>query len=93
MDGYQDRIVLRGTVWVDETYINDTDLSRGYGQARKRGLSGQKVCIAVGIDSRKEPVAVACGHGKPSSGRIMEAMGGSCGEGGAPRARQVIKSI
>ncbi len=93
VDGYQDRIVLRGTVWVDETYINDTDLSRGYGQARKRGLSRQKVCIAVGIDSRKEPVAVACGHGKPSSGRIMEAMGGSCGEGGAPRARQVIKSI
>ena len=43
VSGYQDRIVLRDTVWVDETYINDTDLSKGYGQARKRGLSRQKL--------------------------------------------------
>ena len=39
VSGYQDRIVLRDTVLVDEAYINDTDLSRGYGRARKRGLS------------------------------------------------------
>lgn len=32
VDGYQDRIVLRGRAWVDETYVNDTDLSKGYGQ-------------------------------------------------------------
>ena len=74
VDGYQDRIVLRGRVWIDETYVNDTDLSRGYGQARKRGLSKQKLCIAVGIDERKEAVAVVCGHGKPSSARIRESM-------------------
>ena len=58
---------LRDTVWVDETYINDTDLSKGYGQARKRGLSRQKLCICVAIDVHKNPVAVVCGHGKPSS--------------------------
>ena len=46
VDGYQDRIVLRGRAWIDETYVNDTDLSKGYGQARKRGLSKQKICIA-----------------------------------------------
>ena len=45
--GYQDRIVLRDTVWVDETYINDTDLSKGYGQARKRDQSRQKLCICA----------------------------------------------
>lgn len=28
VSGYQDRIVLRDTVWVDETYVNDTDLSK-----------------------------------------------------------------
>ena len=39
VSGYRDRIVLRGTVWVDETYVNDTDLSKGYGRARKRGLA------------------------------------------------------
>lgn len=32
--GYQDRIVLRATVWVDETYISDTDLSKGYAGRR-----------------------------------------------------------
>ena len=29
VSGYQDRIVLRDTVWVDKTYVNDTDLSKG----------------------------------------------------------------
>ena len=81
VDGYQDRIVLRGRAWIDETYVNDTDLSKGYGQARKRGLSKQKICIAVGIDARKEPVAVVCGHGKPSSARIRRAMGAHVAKG------------
>ena len=69
VDGYQDRIVLRDLVWIDETYVNDTDLHLGYGVARKRGLSRQKVCIAVAIDVHKNPVAVVCGRGKPSSAR------------------------
>lgn len=81
VDGYQDRIVLRGRVWVDETYVNDTELSKGCGQARKRGLSRQKLCIAVAIDARKEPVAVACGHGKPSTRRIKAALGPHLAEG------------
>lgn len=81
VDGCQDRIVLRGRVWIDETYVSDTDLPRGYGQARKRGLSRQKICIAVGIDARKEPVAVVCGHGKPSSARIRKAMKAHVAEG------------
>ena len=49
VSGYQDRILLRDTVWVDETYINCTDLSKGYGQARKRGLSRQKLCILYSV--------------------------------------------
>ena len=81
VDGYQDRVVLRGRAWIDETYVNDTDLSKGYGQARKRGLSRQQICIAVGIDSRKEPVAVVCGHGKPSSARIRGALKAHIAEG------------
>lgn len=76
VSGHRDRIVLRDTVWVDETYVNDTDLSKGYEQARKCGLSRQKLCICIAIDIHKNPVAVVCGHGKPSSVRIREAMGG-----------------
>ena len=81
VDGCQGRIVLRRRVWIDGTHVNDTDLSHGYGRARKRGLSGQKMCIAVGIDARKEPVAVVCGHGKPSSARIRKAMKAHVAEG------------
>ena len=82
--GYQDRIVLRDTVWVDETYINDTDLSKGYGQARKRDQSRQKLCICVAIDVHKITVAVVCGHGKPSSARVRKAMGGTIAPGSLP---------
>lgn len=81
VSGHQDRIALRDTVWVDETYINDTDLSKGHGQARKRGLSRQQLCIRVAIDVHKNPFAVVCGHGKPSSARVREAMGGRIAPG------------
>ena len=81
VDGYQDRLVLRDRVWIDETYIVDTDLARGYGQARKRGLSKQQICIAVAIDVHKNPVAVVCGHGKPSSKRIKDALQERIAEG------------
>lgn len=67
--------MLRDTVWVDETYINDTDLSKGYGQARKRGLPRQKLCICMAIDVHKNPVAVVCCHGKPGSALVRRAMG------------------
>lgn len=77
--GYRDRIVLHDTVWVDETYINDTNLSKGYRQARKRGLSRQKPCICVAIDIHKNPVAVVCGHGKPRSPCVRKAVGGQDG--------------
>ena len=94
VSGCQDRIVLRDTVWVDEIYINGTDLSKGYGQARKRGLSRQKLCICVAIDVHKNPVAVVCGHGKPCSARVKRAIGGRIAPGsllicdpGGPTAR------
>ena len=74
VDGCQDRIVLRDRVRIDETYINDTGLSHGYGEARKRGLSKQKIRIAAAIDVHKNPVAKVCGHGKPSAKRMKDAL-------------------
>lgn len=78
VDGCQDATVLRGRVWIDETYVGDADLS---GQPRKRGLSKQKICIAVAIDERKAPFAAVCGHGKPSSKRLKDALLGHIAEG------------
>lgn len=81
VSGYQDRIVPRDTVWVDETYIDDTDLSKGYERARKRGLSRQKLCNCVAIDVHRNPVAVARDHGRPSPARVRKAMGGRIAPG------------
>lgn len=81
VDNYQDRIMLRGRVWIDEMYIDDSELEKGPHEARKRGLSKQKICIAVGIDASKNPVAVVCGHGKPSAKRLKEALGSRIAKG------------
>lgn len=80
VSGYQDRIVLRDTVWVDETYVNDTDLSRGYGQARKRGLSRQKLCTCVAIDIHKNPVTA---HPRPGENPRRAGQGRRTRERGA----------
>lgn len=60
VDGYQDRIVLGGKVWIDEMYVTDSDLKGDPGWRPKKGLSKNKICIAVAIDARKNVVAVRC---------------------------------
>lgn len=74
VDGYQDRLVLSGRVWIDELYLTDSDIVRSADFVQKRGLSKNKICIAVAIDAFKNAVAVICGHGKPSSKRIKDAL-------------------
>ena len=80
-DGYQDRIVLKDRVWIDETYIVDTDLSPRSAHARTRRPARQHACIAVAIDIHRNPVAVVCGHGEPSSRRIGESLGPHIADG------------
>ena len=87
VDGHRGRIVPRGRVRVDGACVNDTDPSKGYGRARKRGPSKRKLCMAVGVDARKEPVAAVCGHGEPSAARIRAAPGGRVAEGRGARPR------
>ena len=74
IDGYQDRLVLSGRVWIDELYLADSDIVRGCDFVQKRGLSKNKICVAVAIDAFKNAVVVTCGHGKPSSKRINDAL-------------------
>ena len=59
---------------LNEAHIADADLAKGPGEARRRGLSRQQLCIAVAIDERESPVAVVCGHGKPSTARIKDGL-------------------
>lgn len=79
--GYQDKIVLRDRVWIDETFIDDRDLAIGRKVERKTGLSKQKVCICVAIDVHKNVAAVVAGNGKPSGERVKKALAGRIEEG------------
>ena len=75
VDNYQEHLKLHGTIWIDETYIHDyTVLESNFDGNKPRGLSRTQICIVVAIDSYKNMVAIICGHGKPSSKRIYEAL-------------------
>ena len=74
VDGYQDRLVLSGRIWINEPCLTDSDIVRSADFVQKRGLSKNKICIAVAIDTFKNVTAIICGHGKPSSKRIKDAL-------------------
>ena len=74
VDGYQERLILKNRVWIDETYVFDSSLLRDNGWKRKRGLSRDLICIVVAIDCYKNIYAVICGHGKPSKSRIYKVL-------------------
>lgn len=81
VDGYQNHLYLKDTVWIDETYLFDSSLLHEDNYKRKRGLSKNRVCIVAAIDTHKNCLAVICGHGKPSGKRIYEALKGHIVEG------------
>ncbi len=74
VDGYQDHLYLKDTVWIDETYLFDSSLLHEDGFRQKRGLSNNQICIVVAIDVHKNCMAVISGHGKPSGKRIYETL-------------------
>ena len=76
VNDYQDHLKLYNTVWIDETYLEDYDVlkSDDYNGNQLRGLSRTKICIVVAVDQYKNMVAIICGHGKPSSRRIYNAL-------------------
>lgn len=74
VDNYQQNIVLKDTVWIDEFYIYDYSILHEDGYKQKRGLSKDQICLIAGIDCYKNIVVKICGHGKPSASRIKKAM-------------------
>lgn len=67
LDGSQNKTVLSGTVWLDETYYSviTRDRLQNADGSSPRGLSRNKICIGVATD-RKQTVIIAEGFGKPS---------------------------
>lgn len=62
-------------------YVEDSSLKNTPGYRPMRGLSRNLICVSVAIDVHKNPVAVACGHGKPSGRRIRDALESHVAEG------------
>ena len=81
VSGWQDKVVLSGRVWIDEMYFEDTRVEHEPGAPKKRGLSKDKVCVVVAIDSFKQAMAVASENGKPSTKRINRALKAHIREG------------
>jgi len=74
VSGWQDKVMLSGRVWIDEMYFSDTRVERKPGEKRRRGLSKDKVCVVVAIDSWGKAMAVVSENGKPSTKRINWAL-------------------
>ena len=74
VSGWQEKVVLSGRVWIDEMYFSDTRVERGAGEGRRRGLSKDKVCVVVAIDSGGRALAAVSENGKPSTKRINRAL-------------------
>ena len=70
VSNFQERLVLHGRVWINDTYIFDSTVLHEDGYKRKRGLSKDLICIVVAIDTEGNAYAEICGHGKPSASRI-----------------------
>ena len=81
VNGYQNHLKLFGRIWIDETYLNDYSILHDQFQKRKRGLSKDQICIVTAVDSYKNMVAFISEHGKPSSKRIINALGSHITEG------------
>lgn len=76
----QESVRLSGKVWVDETYINVPSKERG---PSKRGLSGNKQRIFVGVDDSGHALARIDGKGIPGNEDSSKAFRGHVAEGSA----------
>ena len=72
---WQDGIVLKGRVYLDETYypVKGSDAKRRPDGSLPSGLSRNKICISVAYDGTNV-VCITEGFGKPSKKRTLAAM-------------------
>jgi hypothetical protein len=76
LGGIQEGVMLSGRVQIDETYypVPAKEAVAVDGKLL-RGLSRNKICIAIGCDDTGCSLFKRAGFGKPTSGRVMEAYG------------------
>lgn len=73
LDGYQDNIVLKNTVWIDETLYKVVASDIQYRKDGKefRGTSFNQYCIGTGIDIHKKVYIQIQGRGKTSEEKTL----------------------
>ena len=74
VNGWQEKVRLSGTVFIDEVYTFDSDMPKNHYGRNQRGLSKSKRCIFIAIDQYKNMVAFLVGSGMPTSKRINDAL-------------------
>lgn len=76
LEGVQDGIVLRDTIWLDETYyrVRSEDVERDESGGKLKGISKNQLRIAVATDGQYT-VFIYEGTGKPSQKRTFETFG------------------
>jgi len=76
LDGIQEDMVLKGRVQIDETYYSVPGREAISADGKLlRGLSRNKICIAVGCDDFGQSYFARAGFGKPSTQRVLDAYG------------------
>lgn len=77
LDGIQDGVVLSGKAWIDETYVSEVAGKLWHRPDGKlpRGLSRNRICIAVGVDDSGKSVFVNEGKGMTTTERTWAALG------------------
>jgi transposase-like protein len=75
--------VLSGTVWIDEVYFDVPEKSKTAGENGifLRGISRNKVCAELAVDSSGRAYACVMGTGKPTSAMILAALRGHVAPG------------
>jgi hypothetical protein len=73
LEGIQNNIILRDTVWLDETFyrVRSEDVEYTDDGNKLRGISKNQICIGVATD-KKQTIFLVEGFGKPSQKRTYE---------------------
>ena len=73
LEGYQDNIVLRDTIWIDETSysVAESKLQRHSDGKKYRGNSRNQYCIGTGIDIHRRAYDQEEGFGKTSEEKTL----------------------
>jgi transposase-like protein len=76
LETVQNSLVLRGRVWLDETFytVRSEDIVRNEDGTKLSGLSRNQICIGVATD-KKNTLFLVEGKGKPSQKKTLAAFG------------------